>query len=90
MKRINILITDEQHKRLLEHAKQTEISISEQIRRAIEKYMGNMSEDGVGVKKCIVCGCTATNVFFQRKDQHSNQINEIYVCDEHLNIFEEI
>lgn len=42
------------------------------------------------VKKCAVCGDTATNVFFQRKDTHSNQVNELYVCDEHLCIFEEV
>lgn len=42
MKRINILITDEQHKRLSEHSKKTEISISEQIRMAINYFFDNV------------------------------------------------
>jgi len=39
MKRINILITDEQHKRLSEQSKKTEGSLSEQIRYAVSKYL---------------------------------------------------
>jgi len=35
MKRISILITDEQHRLLTEESKQHEISLSEQIRTAI-------------------------------------------------------
>lgn len=37
MKTISIKITDKQYKKLKELVKQTEISMSEQIRRAIEK-----------------------------------------------------
>ena len=39
MKRINILITDEQHKKLLETSEKQEVSISEQIRNSINNYL---------------------------------------------------
>jgi len=44
MKRINILITNEQHKRLLELSKKTEISLSEQIRYAITEYLKRLKK----------------------------------------------
>jgi hypothetical protein len=44
MKRLNLLITDEQSKRLKELKKITEISISEHIRRALERYLATFSE----------------------------------------------
>jgi len=39
MKRINLLITNEQHKNLLEISKKKEVSLSEQIRHAISEYL---------------------------------------------------
>lgn len=45
MKQITILITDEQHKRLKERAKQKEIRMSEQIRRAIECYLNKIKSN---------------------------------------------
>ena len=39
MKRINILITDEQHKKLSENSDRKEISISQQIRHAISDFL---------------------------------------------------
>ena len=39
MKKITILITDQQYKELLERAKKIETTMSEQIRKAIEKYL---------------------------------------------------
>jgi len=39
MKKITILITDEQYKELLGRHKKTETTMSEQIRRAIEQYL---------------------------------------------------
>ena len=39
MKKITILITDKQYKKLIEIAKQIEVCLSEQIRRAIECYL---------------------------------------------------
>ena len=44
MRKITILITDEQHKRLKERSKKKEIRISEQIRRAIECYLVTKSK----------------------------------------------
>ena len=41
MKRINILITDDQHKRLSEYSDLHEISISEQIRTAISEKLSH-------------------------------------------------
>jgi len=38
MKKITILITDKQYKELLVRAKKIETTMSEQIRKAIEKY----------------------------------------------------
>jgi len=38
MKKISLLITNEQYRRLLERAKAIETTMSEQIRKAIEKY----------------------------------------------------
>jgi hypothetical protein len=42
MKQITILITNEQHKKLKERAKEKEIRMSEQIRRAIQCYLNKM------------------------------------------------
>ena len=39
MKRINILITDGQHKRLLERSTRDEVSMSEQIRASIDNFL---------------------------------------------------
>jgi hypothetical protein len=44
MKQITILITDEQHKKLKERAKEKEIRMSEQIRRAIECYLNGTKQ----------------------------------------------
>jgi len=44
MRRINILITDQQHKKLLERSKKTEISISEQIRHAISEFFKRLKK----------------------------------------------
>jgi len=41
MKRISILITDEQHKELSVISKKKEVSLSEQIRNAISEYLKN-------------------------------------------------
>jgi len=45
MKRINILITDEQHKSLVERSKRLEKTISEQIRKAISKYLKQVASE---------------------------------------------
>lgn len=39
MKKITILIKNEQYRKLLERAKKIETTMSEQIRKAIEKYL---------------------------------------------------
>jgi len=39
MKKITILITNDQYKKLVERAKMIEKTMSEQIRQAIEKYL---------------------------------------------------
>ena len=39
MQKITILITDKQYKELLERAKKIETTMSEQIRKTIEKYL---------------------------------------------------
>ena len=44
MKKITILITNEQYKELLERSKKIETTMSEQIRRAIEKYLDKRPE----------------------------------------------
>ena len=45
MKRINILITDEQHNWLMEKSKNTEVSLSEQIRFAISEYIKKIKKE---------------------------------------------
>jgi hypothetical protein len=44
MKRLNLLITDAQLKRLKELKEITEISVSEHIRRALERYLAEFPE----------------------------------------------
>lgn len=68
MKRINILITDEQHRRLKEYSESNEVSISEQIRRAIDHGLvrvkpshpkwrqADFTAAMPEFKKCIKCG----------------------------------
>jgi len=45
MKRISILITDEQHKWLSERAKKIEISLSEQIRFSISEFIKKIKRE---------------------------------------------
>jgi hypothetical protein len=39
MRKITIVITDEQHRKLSELSKEKEVKVSEQIRRAIDGYL---------------------------------------------------
>jgi predicted CopG family antitoxin len=50
MKRLNLLITDEQSERLKKLKVQTEISVSEHIRRALERYLATFLETKKGDK----------------------------------------
>lgn len=43
MRRLNLYITDEQHRQLNRLKEITEISISEHIRRALERYLAMFS-----------------------------------------------
>jgi len=45
MKRINLLITDEQHEWLTSRSKKTEITLSEQIRFAVFEYMKKIKKE---------------------------------------------
>ncbi|MEA3313034.1 MAG: ribbon-helix-helix domain-containing protein [Caldisericota bacterium] len=45
MKKITILITDKQHRELKVLSKTIEVRMSEQIRRAIDSYLQNKSEE---------------------------------------------
>jgi len=68
MKRINILITDEQHKRLSEHSDLHEISISEQIRTAISE---KLSHGGSASKNCI------QRVFKKFKEDNKDDLKDL-------------
>ena len=48
MIKISLLITDKQHKLLKDRAKEREIRMSEQIRRAIDKYFQKLGGDTNG------------------------------------------
>ena len=45
MKRINITLTDNELKQLQEYSKQTELTISELIRRLVDKFFEELRQD---------------------------------------------